>query len=55
MVGVGGEGASNPMRQAFGCCARAASGHTATQPRSVMNARRFTYAPEEQACATPGA
>jgi hypothetical protein len=28
-----------------GCCARAASGHTAPEPMSVMNARRFTAQP----------
>src|SRR5262245_63225482 len=41
MAGVGGTDARNPMRQTFGCCARAASGHVATVPPTrVMNARR---------------
>jgi hypothetical protein len=30
-----------PTTGIAGCCARAASGHTAVQPRSVMNSRRF--------------
>src|SRR5262249_331510 len=31
-----------PITGTFGCCARAASGHAAVLPRSVMNSRRFT-------------
>jgi hypothetical protein len=30
----------NPITGIAGCCARAANGHTAVPPRSVMNARR---------------
>src|SRR5262245_30684953 len=42
MAGVGGTDARNPMRQTFGCCARAASGHVATVPPTrVMNSRRL--------------
>src|SRR5262249_51331208 len=34
--------ARNPTRQTFApCCARAASGHAAALPSSVMNSRRF--------------
>ena len=32
----------------LGCCARAASGHAAAPPRSVMNSRRLIAAPEAQ-------
>jgi hypothetical protein len=28
------------------CCARAAIGHAAAPPTSVMNSRRLTFAPE---------
>jgi hypothetical protein len=32
---------SNPITGIVGCCARAASGHAAAAPRSVMNSRRL--------------
>ena len=32
----------NPITGIAGCCARAASGHAAAPPSSVMNSRRFT-------------
>src|SRR5262249_40575789 len=32
----------NPITGIAGCCARAASGHAAAAPRSVMSSRRFT-------------
>jgi hypothetical protein len=31
-----------PITGIAGCCARAASGHAAAAPRSVMSSRRFT-------------
>jgi hypothetical protein len=31
----------NPITGVPGCCARAASGHAAAPPSSVMNSRRF--------------
>src|SRR5215469_18381530 len=34
----------NPITGIAGCCARAASGHVAALPRSVMNSRRFIVA-----------
>src|SRR6516165_6413476 len=41
MAGIGGTGARTPMRQTFGCCARAASGHAAAAPPSAAsNSRR---------------
>ena len=40
---------STPMRRIrSGCCARAASGHAAAPPSSVMNSRRLIAAPEAQ-------
>jgi hypothetical protein len=39
----GDEPESHPIRQTLpACCARAASGHAAAPPMSVMNSRRFT-------------
>jgi hypothetical protein len=32
---------SKPITGSDGCCERAASGHAAAPPRSVMNSRRF--------------
>src|ERR1700680_5034055 len=44
MTGVGGTGARSPMRQTFGCCARATSGQAAAAlPTSVMKSRRLMY------------
>src|SRR5215471_8156519 len=40
MAGVGGTCARTPMRQTFGCCARAVSGHAAVPASNVMNWRR---------------
>jgi len=41
----GDKPAIQPMRQTFPpCCARAASGHAAAPPSSVMNSRRFVTA-----------
>jgi len=42
MAGIGGTGARTPMRQTFGCCARAPSGGhaTAAPPSSVKKSRR---------------
>jgi hypothetical protein len=38
---------TTPMRRIRSrCCARAASGHAAAPPSSVMNARRFIGYPE---------
>jgi hypothetical protein len=34
----------NPITGIAGCCARAASGHTAAPPTSVMNSRRLNFA-----------
>jgi hypothetical protein len=33
----------NPITGIAACCARAASGHTAAPPSSVMNVRRFMW------------
>ena len=33
-----------PITGTFGCCARAASGHAAAPPMSVINSRRFNFA-----------
>jgi hypothetical protein len=38
-----------PTTGIAGCCARAASGHAAAPPRSVMNSRRFTQSPRRRA------
>src|SRR6516164_4345000 len=38
----------NPTTGIAACCARAASGHTAAPPTSVMNARRLIVAPRGQ-------
>src|SRR5262249_28545534 len=38
---VGTRECRKPITGIADCCARAASGHAAAQPRSVMNARRF--------------
>ena len=44
-----GRGPKNPMIGIFaGCCARAASGHAAAPPSSVMNSRRFTRSPRRR-------
>ena len=40
---------STPMRRTLSpCCARAASGHVAAPPMSVMNSRRFTRSPRRR-------
>jgi hypothetical protein len=33
----------NPITGTAGCCARAASGHAAAPPSSVMNSRRLMF------------
>src|SRR5262249_43517890 len=38
----------NPITGIAGCCARAASGHTAAPATSVMNSRRLIVAPRGQ-------
>ena len=38
----------NPITGIAGCCARAASGHAAAVPISVMNSRRLIAAPADQ-------
>src|SRR5215831_5337440 len=38
----------NPTTGSAGCCARAASGHAAAPPTSVMNSRRLIVAPRGQ-------
>jgi len=40
-----GPASRNPITGKIGCCARAASGHVAAPPSSVMNSRRFTALP----------
>jgi hypothetical protein len=38
----------NPTTGIAACCARAASGHAAAPPSSVMNSRRFTRSPRRR-------
>jgi hypothetical protein len=38
----------NPITGIAGCCARAASGHAAAPPSSVMNSRRLTRSPRRR-------
>ena len=38
----------NPTTGIAACCARAASGHAAAPPRSVMNSRRLTRSPHRR-------
>src|SRR5262249_12209330 len=40
---------SHPIIGFAACCARAASGHAAAPPRSVMNARLLTRSPRRRA------
>jgi hypothetical protein len=39
----------NPITGSAACCARAASGHAAALPSSVMNCRRFIRSPRRRA------
>ena len=44
--GSGDPALRNPITGIAGCCARAASGHAAAPPSSVMNSRRLTLSME---------
>ena len=46
---AGGPPLRKPITGIAGCCARAASGHAAAPPSSVMNSRRFTRSPRRRA------
>src|SRR5262245_5911297 len=41
-------GLTRPMTGTAGCCARAATGHAAAPPSSVMNSRRFIRSPRRR-------
>ena len=45
----------NPITGIAGCCARAASGHAAAPPSSVMNSRRFIRSPRRRGRAASAA
>ena len=47
-------GLRNPITGIAGCCARAASGHAAAPPSSVMNSRRLTRSPRRRGRAGSG-
>jgi hypothetical protein len=52
---VGDTAPRNPITGIVGCCARAARGHAAAPPSSVMNSRRLIQSPRRRGRAAPTA
>src|SRR5262244_1370819 len=48
VIASGDLGSRSPITGIAACCARAASGHAAVPPTSVMNSRRLIVAPRDQ-------